>query len=81
LISVLPQVNDQSIAAGRTMTFPRHLRGDRALQCHFWAQKCRRKISLWKVAQFSGDPAEFRPQRLFAFELQGWEAQLGPSAS
>jgi hypothetical protein len=29
LISVLPQVNDQSIAAGRTMTFPRHERGDR----------------------------------------------------
>jgi uncharacterized protein (TIGR02246 family) len=28
LISVLPQVNDQCIAAGRTMTFPRHLRGD-----------------------------------------------------
>ena len=35
LISVLPQVNDQSIAAGRTMTFPRHERGDRAVQCHF----------------------------------------------
>jgi hypothetical protein len=29
LISVLPQVNDQSIAAGRTMTFSRHERGDR----------------------------------------------------
>src|SRR5215475_13002587 len=28
----------------------------------------------------SGDPAEFRPQRLFAFELRRWEAQLGPSA-
>ena len=29
LISVLPQVNDKSIAAGRTMTFSRHERGDR----------------------------------------------------
>ena len=29
---------------------------------------------------FSGDPAEFWPQRLFAFELRRWEAQLGPSA-
>src|SRR5215469_17598135 len=28
----------------------------------------------------SGDPAEFRPQRLSAFELRRWEAQLGPSA-
>src|SRR5262245_53278311 len=27
------------------------------------------------------DPAELRPQRLFAFELRRWEAQLGPSAS
>ena len=35
LISVLPQVNDQSIAAGRTMTFARHERGDRAVQRHF----------------------------------------------
>src|SRR5262249_16602673 len=26
------------------------------------------------------DPAELRPQRLFAFELRRWEAQLGPSA-
>jgi hypothetical protein len=26
------------------------------------------------------DPAEFRPQRLFAFELRRWKAQLGPSA-
>src|SRR5262252_635428 len=34
-----------------------------------------------KVAQISADPAEFRPQRLFAFELRRWEAQLGPSAS
>jgi hypothetical protein len=34
LISVLPQVNDQSIAAGRTMTFSRH---ERAVQCHFRA--------------------------------------------
>src|SRR6516164_2432980 len=34
-----------------------------------------------KVAQISGDPAEFRPQRLFAFELRRWEAQLGLSAS
>src|SRR6516164_6015520 len=33
-----------------------------------------------KVAQISGDPAELRPQRLFAFELRRWEAQLGPSA-
>src|SRR5262249_7224613 len=30
--------------------------------------------------QISGDPAELRPQRLFAFELRRWEAQLGPSA-
>ena len=28
----------------------------------------------------SRDPAEFRPQRLFAFELRRWEAQLRPSA-
>src|SRR5262249_51291088 len=27
------------------------------------------------------DPAELRPQRLFAFELRRWEAQLEPSAS
>src|SRR5215510_8253269 len=27
-----------------------------------------------------GNSAEFRPQRLFAFELRRWEAQLGPNA-
>jgi hypothetical protein len=31
-------------------------------------------------SQISGDPVEFRPQRLFVFELRWWEAQLGPSA-
>src|SRR5215469_14273578 len=30
--------------------------------------------------RFPGDPAEFRPQRLFAFELRRWEAQRGPRA-
>jgi hypothetical protein len=35
LISVLPQVNDQSIAAGRTMTFSRHERGDRGCSAIF----------------------------------------------
>jgi hypothetical protein len=30
--------------------------------------------------RFPGNPAEFWPQRLFAFELRRWEAQLGPSA-
>jgi hypothetical protein len=38
------------------------------------------KYPFEKVAQISGDPAEFRPQRLFVFELRRWEAQLGPSA-
>jgi len=30
-----------------------------------------------KVRKDFGDLAEFRPQRLFAFELRRWEAQLG----
>jgi hypothetical protein len=29
-----------------------------------------------KGPQISGDLAEFRPQRLFAFELRRWKAQL-----
>jgi hypothetical protein len=41
-----------------------------AWACKTRTQKCRRKISLRKVAQISGDPAEFRPQRLSAFELR-----------
>src|SRR6266404_8736889 len=33
-------------------------------------QKCRRKISLWKVARIPRIRAEFRPGRPLAFELQ-----------
>jgi len=35
-------------------------------------QKCRHKISPWKVAEISRNPPEFRPQRQFAFELRDW---------
>jgi hypothetical protein len=34
-----------------------------------------------KGRKICGDPAEFWRQRLFAFELRRWEAQLEPSAS
>jgi len=40
--------------------------------CRTRTQKRRRKLSLWKVAQIRGNPVEFRPQRLFAFELRRW---------
>jgi hypothetical protein len=33
-----------------------------------------------KGRKISGDRAELRPQRLFAFKLRRWKAQLGPSA-
>jgi hypothetical protein len=48
LISVLPQVNDQSIAAGRTMTFSRH---ERAVQCHFRAGG---DLTAWLATLVSG---------------------------
>ena len=46
--------------------------GLRGWACKTRTQKCRHKLSLCKSAQISGDPAEFWPQRLLAFELRRW---------
>ena len=53
----------------------------------FWDDRYRRHRpgsvtgldAVYKSADNS-QPAEFRPQKLFAFELRRWEAQLEPSA-
>src|SRR2546429_9697037 len=43
-----------------------------AWACKTRTQRCRHKLSPCKSAQICGDPAEFWPQRLLAFELRRW---------
>jgi hypothetical protein len=70
-------VRRQIVCSRRSVATETRLRG---WACKTRTQKCRRKISLRKVAQISGDPAEFRPQRLFAFELRRCGEAARPSA-
>src|SRR5262249_16330849 len=44
----------------------------RGWACETRTQKCRRKISLCKVGEISGNRGEFWQRRAFALELRGW---------
>src|SRR5947208_3268108 len=53
------------------LTWPKETRL-RGWPCKTRTQKCRRKLSLWKVAEISWNQAEFWPPRPFALELRRW---------
>jgi hypothetical protein len=57
------------IFAEQTQPTETRLRG---WACRTRTQKCRRKLSLCKIAQICGKPGEFWPQRRFAVELRRW---------
>jgi hypothetical protein len=62
---------DSAIMPRRWRNFLPTETGLRGWACETRTQKRRRKLSLCKIAQISGDQAEFWPRRPFAFELRG----------